>query len=231
MGCAVYVPTVPSTPLLEKGQMEISAGIRSISSLEAGAAWSPVAHILLSGETAIQHIKDEQTQNGVAFSNVESHQQVGIAMGVYTLTKGVKPVYLAAMAGIGTARADVHEVHLFGPNDRFEAQYRRYYGQLYFAQLEPGLVWGASVRGAWVDYQQLLRQGDPVMPTARFYLEPHFFVRRGEGPLQGYATLGVSLPVTHEAAGDHSTNGMLAPTSTLLGLGVIFKPYLLQRAK
>jgi hypothetical protein len=38
-GCAVYVPTVPSTPLLRnKGEVEVTAAIRSFSSLEAAAA-------------------------------------------------------------------------------------------------------------------------------------------------------------------------------------------------
>ena len=46
-GCAVYVPTVPSTPLVQKGQVELTAGLRSFTSLEAGAAWAPTAHLLL----------------------------------------------------------------------------------------------------------------------------------------------------------------------------------------
>jgi hypothetical protein len=33
-GCAVYVPTVPSAPLLTKNQVEITAGLRGLNSLE-----------------------------------------------------------------------------------------------------------------------------------------------------------------------------------------------------
>ncbi len=54
-GCAVYVPTVPSTPLLRsKGETEITAAVRGLSSLEAGAAWSPAPHLLVTGEAALQ---------------------------------------------------------------------------------------------------------------------------------------------------------------------------------
>ena len=39
-GCAaVYMPPTPGTPLLEKGQMEVRAGVRSFRYAEAGAAW------------------------------------------------------------------------------------------------------------------------------------------------------------------------------------------------
>ena len=39
-GCAaVYMPTTPGTPLLEKGQVEVRAGVRSFRYAEAGAAW------------------------------------------------------------------------------------------------------------------------------------------------------------------------------------------------
>ena len=51
-GCTVYAPTIPSTPLVEKGQVELTAGLRGLNALEAGVAWSPVPHLLLTSEAA-----------------------------------------------------------------------------------------------------------------------------------------------------------------------------------
>lgn len=226
--CAVYVPTVPSTPLVEKGQTEVTTSIRGLTSLEVGAAWSPAPHLLLSGEAGIQRIEDEQNKNGTSVPNVESHKQVGLGLGAYTLTTGAKPLYLAAVVGLGMAKADVHEVNIFGPNDRFQAQYWRYYAQFYLARPVKLWTWGASIRGTWVNYQQLLREGEEVTPVATFYLEPHIFLRYGAGPLQGYATLGISQPLGYGTA-DHSTMSALAPTSTLVSVGVVFRPHLLRR--
>ena len=97
-GCSVYVPTVPSTPLVQRGQVEITAGLRSLTTLEAGAAFSPKAHVLFSGEAALQHIKSTQTSNNVTTENIDTHQQVGLGVGAYTVTKAPSPVYLAAVA-------------------------------------------------------------------------------------------------------------------------------------
>ena len=228
-GCAVYVPTVPSTPLVEKGQIEVTAGVRNLTSLEMGAAWSPVPHLLVSGEAALQRIEDEQLKNRVSVPNVESHKQVGLGIGTYALTTGAKPLYLAAVAGFGIAKADVHEANLFGPNDRFQAQYWRYYAQFYLAHPSEQWTWGASMRGTWVAYQQLLQEGEAVASAATFYLEPHLFLRYGTGPLQGYATLGISQPVGHDLTANRSTMRVLAPTSSLLSVGVVFKPHLLSK--
>ncbi|RZK30839.1 MAG: hypothetical protein EOO63_05685, partial [Hymenobacter sp.] len=62
-GCAVYVPTIPSTPLVEAGQVEVTAGLRGINSMEVGAAWSPVPHLLLNTEAAWQPNSQSTTVN------------------------------------------------------------------------------------------------------------------------------------------------------------------------
>lgn len=109
-GCAVYVPTVPSTPLVEAGQVEVTAGLRGLNSLEAGAAWSPGPHLLLSTEAAWQPNSQSTTVNNVTTKYNDSHRQVGFGMGAYRAPTARLPLYLAAGGGIGFASMDLHSV-------------------------------------------------------------------------------------------------------------------------
>ena len=45
-GCTVYSPTVPSTPLVRKGQVEVVAAMRTLLSLDGSVAYSPANHML-----------------------------------------------------------------------------------------------------------------------------------------------------------------------------------------
>ena len=227
-GCSVYVPTVPSTPLVQRGQVEVTAGLRTLTTLEAGAAFSPKSHVLFSGEAALQRIASTKTVNNVSTQNLDTHQQVGLGVGAYTVTKSPSPLYLAAVAGMGYADVDIHDYGVFGFSHHYQGQYQRYYGQLYLAALEPLGSYGVSVRGTWVDYRRLLEDGVPIEATNRFFLEPHLFGRIGRGPLQGYATLGFSLPAGRERNSSAATSA-LTPSSLLLGAGIIFRPHLLRR--
>ncbi|MEJ7660403.1 MAG: hypothetical protein WKG07_12695 [Hymenobacter sp.] len=108
----------------------------------------------------------------------------------------------------------------------YEAQYWRYYGQLYAAQpLGPLVMAGASVRGTLVDYQRLTYDGQPLMPTNRFFLEPTLFIQVGHGVVQGLGTLGLSLPTSGDRSNPY--NSRTAPVSGLVSIGVIFRPDLL----
>ena len=227
-GCSVYLPTVPSTPLVQRGQVEVTAGLRTLTTLEAGAAFSPKSHVLFSAEAALQRVTSTETRNNVTTKNLDTHQQVGLGVGAYTVTKAPNPLYLAAVAGVGYADVDIHDYGILSATRHYQAQYQRFYGQLYLAALEPGGSYGISVRGTWVDYRQLLEDGVPIEATNRFYLEPHFFGRVGSGPVQGYATLGVSLPAVRERTSSSSTSA-LAPSTLLLGAGIIFRPHLLRQ--
>ena len=229
-GCAVYVPTVPSTPLVQSHEAEITAGFRGVSSLEATAAWSPMAHVFFNVEGALQAGKTTSTINGVATEYNDYHRQVSFGIGAYTVTKAVRPLYLAAVAGQGFANVDVHPIELFGSFARYQSNYKRYYGQLYLAQLEEKFSWGLSVRATWVDYAGLLQDGNPLVVSNRWFAEPHFFIRGGGGPLQGYATLGLSMPVVRDAQSPGVGIRVFSPTSVLLGAGLVLRPQLLKRA-
>lgn len=235
---AVYVPTTPSTPLLEKGQVEVTAGLRSVHYGEVNAAWSPAPHLLLTAETAFDIsnfgavVEDNNTE-------YDTHQQGGVGIGVYG-HPGTKQNYLALTGGIGWghtnffASDDYQAASVFFPfpvptrQGVYDAHYRRYYGQVYFATpaTNPGPQLGLSLRSVWLDYTRLTYADQPIVPTNRAFLEPSFFARFGKGPLRFYFTGGLSLPLSSDRA--NPADGRTASRSYLFGGGVILRPDLLR---
>lgn len=236
-GCAVYVPTVPSTPLLRnKGEVEVTAGMRSLSSFEAGVAWSPAGRLLVSGEAALQASKITETRNNVSSDYYNRHRQAALGLGTYRLLGRQQSTYLAAMGGIGLARATVYDAHfesflfpIFGVPAiaTYKARYQRYYGQLYVAELKERASYGFSVRGTFVDYSKLQRDNEAVMPSSHFYLEPTWFLRLGKGPIQAQGTVGFSVPLGADLESPDRRN--LTPTSMLVSAGVVVRPQLFRR--
>jgi len=236
--CAVYVPTVPGTPLLEKGQVELTAGLRGINSFETGAAWAPTGHLLVSAESGFQGSTTETTTNSVTTNYQDWHRQAGLGLGCYRAPSERSAWYLAAVGGAGVASVSLHSIDFAIPSiylpiplpyvsGHYEAQYWRYYGQLYAARpISPAVRAGASVRGTFVDYSRLTFDSQPLAPANRFFLEPTLFVRVGHGVVQGQGTLGLSLPTRREA--DESLNKRTAPVSALVSVGVVFRPDLVK---
>lgn len=238
-GCAVYVPTVPSTPLLTQSQVELTAGLRGINSLELDAAWAPTRHLLLAGESALQSSTTQTTTNNVTTSYRNAHRQVSLGLGYYRAPTAGSVWYLAALGGVGFASVDLYSVdfevasaYLPIPlpyvSGRYEARYFRYYSQAYAARpLGPAVTGGVSVRGTFVDYNQLDFDGQAVTPTNRFFIEPTLFMRLGHGVVQGQGTLGLSLPTSGDT--NNPINKRTAPVSGLFSVGVIFRPDLLKK--
>jgi hypothetical protein len=223
--CAVYSPTVPSTPLLEKGQTEITVATRSLVAWELDAAWSPASHLLLTAESAYRQNTTNTTTNGSNSSLLGQHRQAGLGIGAYRISKGSSPIYMAAVGGIGLASVNVYDSPIVGSFNHFQADYTRYYGQVYIASQGRLLSEGFSVRGTWVNYRQLLQEDVPIdTPVARFYLEPSVFVRIGRGPLQGMVTAGMSLPNVIDQDNDY--HATLSPTSSLISVGLVVRPHL-----
>lgn len=235
-GCAVYVPTVPGTPLVTKaGDVEVSAAVRGLSSLEANGAWSPAAHVVVTGETALQVSNGSETANGNTFKYTSVHKQAGVGLGTYRLVGAKQSFYLGATGGFGLAQANVYDPHaddliipLFGkrPTTYFEATYQRYYGQLYAAYLGEVVSYGASVRGTFVHYSQLQRNDEAIASPSNFFIEPTLFLRAGSGPLQFQSTLGFSIPTQYDAGSESQRN--LSPVSMLISAGVVLRPHLLR---
>lgn len=238
-GCAVYVPTVPSTPLLTQNQVELTAGLRGVNSLELDAAWAPTNHLLLAGESAFQGSTTETTTNNMTSTYHDAHRQVSLGLGYYQAPTERSAWYLAALGGVGFASVDLHSVDygIISPylpiplpyaSGHYEARYFRYYGQVYAARpLGPLVMGGASMRGTFVDYNQLNFDGQAIAPTNRFFIEPTLFIRIGHGVVQGQGTLGLSLPMSGDA--NNPINKRTAPVSGLISVGVIFRPDLLKR--
>lgn len=231
--CAVYVPTIPSTPLLsKKGEVEITAGVRSMSSLETSVAWSPAPHLLLTGEAALQTAEGSETRNNAAFKYQSTHRQAALGVGTYRLLGKDQSGYLGVVGGVGYASASIYDPNLSpiilfsGPLVHYDAKYLRYYGQAYIAHQTAVVNYGASLRGTFVDYSLLQRNGEAVTPLNRFYLEPTLFVRVGRRAVQGQATLGVSQPLHSNRSNPEHFN--LAPVTTLVGVGVVFRPAMLR---
>ena len=241
-GCAVYVPTVPTTPLLrQKGEVEITAGTRSFASLETGAAWMPTGRLLVAGEAAFKRSSDNEVRPGGNTTYHNYHRQAGLGLGTFWLLGRNQTGYLAAIGGVGMAATEVYDptvdilvVLLPLPplgtakqGSLYQARYRRYYGQLYWAAQQKRSSYGFSVRGTLVDYQKLHRDQVPITASARFFLEPTCFVRYGRGAIQGQATLGISVAPGADSSSPDRNN--LTPLSTLIGVGVVFRPSLLSR--
>ncbi|GAB2861822.1 hypothetical protein [Hymenobacter ruber] len=232
--CAVYVPTVPSTPLVTKaGDVEVTAAVRGLSSLEVGGAWSPAAHVVVTGETALMVSNGSETVNGSTWKYTSVHKQAGVGVGTYRLVGAEQKGYLGAIGGFGLAKANVYDPHaddliipIFGkrPTTYFEATYQRYYGQLYAAHLGEVVSYGASARGTFVHYSQLQRNYEAIASPTNFFIEPTLFLRAGRGPLQFQGTLGFSIP-THVDAGSESQRN-LSPVSMLISAGVVLRPQL-----
>ena len=242
-GCAVYVPTVPATPLLEKGQVEVTAGLRSFRSGELGAAWSPVPHLLVTGEVAGDLGRTSTTvttpQGPVTY--LDTHRQGSFGLGYYRAPAGAAGSYVALLGGVGVGRTvffaldDYEATSPYLPfplptrSGVYDARYRRYYGQVYYARpaFIGDLKGGFSLRTVWLDYIRLTYDNQPVAPSNRVFLEPTVFVRSDHGPLRYYATAGLSAPLSSDR--NNPANGRTATWSLLVSGGIILRPDLLRK--
>lgn len=231
--CSVYAPTVPATPLLTQGQVQVSAGLRGLNSLELGAAWAPTRHLLLSAESGFQSSTTTTTINNVTASYDDFHRQVSLGAGYYRAAPS--GWYLAALGGAGYASTQLHSVDVgllyILPipiiSGQYEARYFRYYGQVYAALPAQGVATlGFSLRNTYVDYMRLALDGTSVEPAAHFFAEPSLFVKLGTGPVQALGTVGLSLPWHRDAGSPFASE--TAPTSSLVGLTLLFRPDLLR---
>jgi hypothetical protein len=231
---------VPSTPLLSKGQVQVSAGFRNLAALEGGAAWAPTNHLLLSAEGAYQGSETTTTTNNQTSAYHDYHRQLSLGVGYYRAPTATSRWYLAALGGIGWAKTDLHAIDftIASPwlplpylSGQYEASYRRYYAQAYVAQpAGKDLRTGFSLRGTWADYTTLTLDGQPFAPTSRLFIEPTFFLKIGEGrPVQGQASLGLSMPWSRDNSNPLSKR--TSPVSSLVGVSLIFRPDLLRARK
>ncbi|WP_426061056.1 hypothetical protein [Hymenobacter sp. B1770] len=224
-GCAVYSPTVPSTPLVQKGQVELAASMRTLLSLDGSVAYSPINCFLISGEGAIRQTGGNKVVNGMKTGFTDTHRQVSSGVGAYQEFGANRSLYAAAVGGVGVAAANVH-YGLLGSLSEYTANYTRYYGQLYMAQRGQLISGGASLRATWLSFNSLLFDHTPIAPVARLYFEPSFFLRAGKGALQTQLTVGISVPAR---TGSNYDAKYLSARSSLVSLGLVFQPALLKK--
>lgn len=225
VGCAVYSPTVPCTPLVQKGQVELAVSMRTLFSVDGSAAYSPINHLLVSTEGAVRRGGGNMTVNGAKEEFTDLHRQGSLGLGAYQEFGPDHSFYVAAVGGVGVAAVNVHN-GLVGTLAEYTANYTRYYGQVYVAQRGKFISGGFSMRINWLTYSRLALDNVPVDPMSHYYLEPSLFVRAGKGALQSQLTVGVSMP-------DHTSSGyganILAARSSLVSLGLVFLPALLTK--
>lgn len=239
-GCAIYAPTVPATPVLEKNQVEASVSLRMLIAPEATLAWAPTDHLLVVGEGAVQSSTGSYTTQGQTINYKDYHRQGGFGLCYYRAPTATSAAYLAAVGGVGFASTRLHaeDIEVASPwlpfpfpvyAGEYKASYRRYYGQLYAAWPHPGrrVMAGVSLRGTVVDYSQLTLNDSTFAPTNRVFLEPSAFVRFGRGPVRFQLTGGFSLPFTADR--DDPSDKRTAPTSFLFSAGLVFRPDLLKK--
>lgn len=241
-GCSLYQPTLPATPLLSKGQVQVTVGTRSLASFEAGAAWAPTRHLLLSAESSLQSGTTSTTDaSGQTLTYHDYHRQLSLGAGYYRAPTATSRWYLAALGGVGVARTalraiDFEVVSPWFPfplpyvAGQYEASYRRYYVQAYAAQpAGEYFTSGFSLRSTWVDYTHLTYDNQALDPTNHLFFEPTFFLKRGSGPLQLVSTLGCSIPL--QTSRGNPLSRRTSPISSLLGLTLIFRPDLLKHQR
>ena len=242
-GCvSAYVPTAPPTPLIDKGQVEVAAGLRSLHYAEASVAWSPLPHVLLLGEAAID-MANTQPQDTSRANYHDRHSQGNLGVGLYG-HPGANKSYLAVLAGMGWghnsffAEDDYKPASIFLPLPLpthlgvYDTRYRRYYGQVYFAEAEParGPRVGGSLRVVGLDFTYYTYSGGSVaIAKNRLLFEPTVFVRFGRGALRYFTTAGFSLPAHADAANPYDKR--VVSQSYLFSGGVIFRPDLLKKRR
>ncbi|WP_139924491.1 hypothetical protein [Hymenobacter sp. DG01] len=135
-GCSVYTPTIPSTPLVQKGEVEVYGGVRGLmSSAEVGAAWSPVNHVMLTTEAAVRLVNADD-------SSPNQNRQLNLGLGVYQRFNGTVPLHAALVGGVGRAASDVRNGEVSSPGfTRYQATYSRYYAQGYLVMFGEEAGW------------------------------------------------------------------------------------------
>ena len=209
--------------------------------VEAGAAWSPVAHVLLTAEVAGTDGSTTVTDaQGLTTRYEEGHGQGSVGLGLYRAPTASRRTYLAALGSIGWGHTkffaydDYQPAFVFFPfplptrSGVYDAWYQRYFGQVYLAGPadEKAHQFGGSLRAVWLDYTRLTYADLPIVPANRVFLEPHVFWRFGRGALRYYATAGLSLPLHADRA--NPANDRTASWSYLFGGGLVLRPDLLR---
>ena len=252
--CAtVYSPNTPLTPIVEKGQLEVTAGGEMHGNAEVGAAWSPLPHLLLTGEMSymIPTSEGSSTTQGVTISAIDQQRQGSVGIGFYQGPTATSATYWALIGGTGWGSRsfiafDDYKASAYIPIPLphqagvFDAHYRRNYAQAYFAHplWAKGMLGGLSLRSVYIDYTELTYNDHPIIGSNNFFVEPSFFLRYGKGCLRYYATGGLSVPLgseTNNPANRWTTaeapSQRIASLSCIWGAGIIFRPDVLWHRK
>lgn len=228
--CTVYAPMQPVMPLVsQRGQAEAGASLQATGRLEATAAYSPVARVVVTGAlTAAPRLGKE---------HFLVTRQYEVGAGLY------QPLgqhwLLSALGGYGQAYCHRGYVDLafFGPGtyNEYEASYAKYFGQLGVAYVGQTVNVGLTYRLVKVNFNYLNdSEYGPLPLPGMLRHELAYFARSDMGKRWRLAfTTGISISGTPKlndnlscptyGQPEHQANRNLLP-AFFLGLGVAFKP-------
>ncbi|MCC2547672.1 hypothetical protein LJY25_14550 [Hymenobacter sp. BT175] len=224
-GCAVYAPTLPSTPIVRKGEVEAAASWHLLQTVDGHAAWSPTDHVLVLAEGSWRPDNADTTYFRT--------KQAGVGAGLYQ-SFGNNHWYLAGTGGLSLSHSvrgylDVNDFFVwpFGVKlVEYEAWYWKYYGQGYLAYHHtvrngPSYALGSVLRYSTVDFSSLTRNGSPLVQAPASYWEPSLFCRLGFRGVQVQTSVGLSI--SESLVGD-ADSYYLPQSSFVLGVGVVLHP-------
>ncbi|GAB3831577.1 hypothetical protein [Hymenobacter jeollabukensis] len=185
VGCTIYTPLQPPAPVIQRQhEAEISGGMRLSGHVEAAVAYSPLPHVLLraaAGGNPLVHMSPDTVRFRV--------RQREVAAGTYWL---VNPQWLVGgLGGVGWGegthwytRHSAPGLLNFRPDSlwsyRYEARYRRTFGEVYVHRLGGELFsFGGAYRLNAVRFTRFTNDGVATGFQRTWRHEPQIFVRYG----------------------------------------------------
>jgi hypothetical protein len=230
VGCASYTPILPSTPLVQKGEVEASATWMLPNVKTVGVAYSPVKHLLVEGQYADRGNRKTSKTDTLGIRS----RQYEIGLGYYHSFKN-DSWYVGAIGGYGQVWTRNHNYYL--PiallSDRYidrDSRYLKYFGQVYGAyqtsttsDSDFRVAVGLSLRYTAVrlTYLSEVNSGYPVGARTKFYTEPTGFLRMGNTFVQGQLYAGLAATTYKNETFD---NSIWPQTRLQLGAGVVLNP-------
>ncbi|QNH61628.1 hypothetical protein [Hymenobacter sediminicola] len=174
--CVAYSPMQPAISTIRKaGEVELTTSLQHSIRLEAGAVYSPISHLLLSGTGAVRPRGQTVEPLGTL--------QGEVGLGTYW---ALGPQWqINGLMGYGRAVSNQNSLDVLGSNTLYRAHYHKLYGQVsgvcYSTESNAGFVYRLSqVRFDALDYFYPAEAG--AIPISRLlYHEALWFYRHKLG--------------------------------------------------
>lgn len=220
-GCTVYAPMQPSMPLVQqRGQAEASASLQPSARLEATAAYSPLAHCVVTGAGTLA------VRLGQVNYLITRQAEVGVG-GYWHLGPSL---LLSTLAGGGYAYTE--RQFTFLGTDRYAGTYAKAFGQA-------GIAYIGGINNLSLSYRLAhLRYGEvqtSIGPLPAFQTQRHevlLAARRPMGLIGSWfwqCAIGISFsslqpPQGSSSRADRDRWFAAGPPVPLYSLGIVWQP-------